>query len=150
MNLSKQDIAQELGQPPSWVSMRLGLLQASSKIKKLIENRQIEDFRTIHELRKLEEEKPEAAFNIINKIEKKELRGSYRTNIKQAREAQSNYTQNTDTNTHTGEITNFKYNKKTQTLEIARTPSSSSNANIKLKISPNKLKEFLQNTLNKL
>jgi ParB family transcriptional regulator, chromosome partitioning protein len=86
MKLSKSQIAKELGQPASWVSMRLGLLNASDKIKKLITDHKVEDFRTVHELRKLEEESPRAASDIINKINKNKLTGSYRTQISKIRE----------------------------------------------------------------
>jgi ParB family transcriptional regulator, chromosome partitioning protein len=86
MKLSKSQIAKELGQPASWVSMRLSLLNASDKIKKLITDHKVEDFRTVHELRKLEEESPKAASDIIQKISKNKLTGSYRTQISKIRE----------------------------------------------------------------
>ena len=65
--------------------MRLSLLNASDKIKELIEKQKIEDFRTVHELRKLEEESPKEANIIINKINEDKLAGSYRAEIKRAR-----------------------------------------------------------------
>ena len=86
MKLSKSQIAKELGQPSSWISMRLSLLNASDKIKDLIKDHKIEDFRTVHELRKLEEESPKDASDIIQKISKNKLTGSYRTQISKVRE----------------------------------------------------------------
>ena len=66
--------------------MRLSLLNASDKIKKLITDHKVEDFRTVHELRKLEEESPKDASDIIQKISKNKLTGSYRAQISKVRE----------------------------------------------------------------
>ena len=104
MKLSKSQIAKELGQPASWVSMRLSLLNASDKIKKLITDNKVEDFRTVHELRKLEEEHPKDADDIIQKIDKNELTGSYRTYITTIREQK-----NSKKITHHNQVSNKKH-----------------------------------------
>ena len=112
MKLSKSEVAKELGQPASWISMRLSLLNASDKIKELIEKQKIEDFRTVHELRKLEEESPKEANIIINKINEDKLAGSYRAEIKRARtnnQLNKNINKNINTKLDQPIISNIEY-----------------------------------------
>ena len=139
--LSKTQIAKELGQPPSWVSMRLSLLSASSSIKELIKKQKLEDFRTIHELRKLEEENPNKAKDIITKISKDELKGSYRSKINQARKTKKNQNEDiTQNDTNYPEISDIYYNKKSNLLTIDSNNFNTSN----FKISQKNILKFIE------
>jgi ParB family chromosome partitioning protein len=86
MRLSKLQVAKELGREPAWISIRLGLLQASDSIKKLVTEGVVEDIRTLHELRMLEAESPGVAEELIGRIRRNQVSGSYRQAIAQARE----------------------------------------------------------------
>lgn len=85
LKLPKSEVARELGRDAAWVSIRLGLYQAPEVVKAVVKEGLIEDARTLHELRKLAEEKPKKAEEIIEKIRKNQLSGSYRTVIAEAR-----------------------------------------------------------------
>ena len=85
LGMSKSQLAKELGRDPAWVSIRLGLQHASDKIKQLVSQGVIEDVRTLHELRKLEKENPKAAEDLVDKICRNEVSGSYRQVIAKAR-----------------------------------------------------------------
>lgn len=78
MDLSKAQVAKELGRDSSWVSIRLGLQKASEDIKKLVSDGIIEDVRTLHELRKFEEENPDRAVQLIKRFRNNNVNGSYR------------------------------------------------------------------------
>lgn len=78
MDLSKAQVAKELGRDSSWVSIRLGLQKASPEIKALVSDGIIEDVRTLHELRKFEEESPEKARQLIHRFRNNNVTGSYR------------------------------------------------------------------------
>lgn len=78
MDLSKAQVAKELGRDSSWVSIRLGLQKASDDIKSLVSDGIIEDVRTLHELRKFEEENPERAGQLIKRFRNNNVSGSYR------------------------------------------------------------------------
>lgn len=78
MDLSKAQVAKELGRDSSWVSIRLGLQKASDDIKSLVADGIIEDVRTLHELRKFEEENPERACQLIKRFRNNNVSGSYR------------------------------------------------------------------------
>jgi ParB family chromosome partitioning protein len=85
MKLSKWQVAKELGRDPGWISIRLGLQQASPSIKSLVSEGIIEDVRTLHELRMLEAENAKAAQQLIDRIRKNQVSGSYRQAIAEAR-----------------------------------------------------------------
>ena len=137
-NLSKAQIAKELGQPASWISMRLSLLNASSNIKKLIQKQKLEDFRTIHELRKLEEESPKKAKDIINKISKDKLTGSYRAKISEARNNIKN------NNINYLNIFDMFYNNTSNLLTINTKTNKNSETNVtQFKISPKDMIKFI-------
>ena len=85
MRLSKSQVAKELGHDSSWVSIRLGLQKASEDIKALITDGIIEDIRTLHELRKFEEEAPLKAHQLITRLKNNTVSGSYRQVIASAR-----------------------------------------------------------------
>jgi len=89
MNLSKAQIAKELGRDPSWVSIRLGLKKASEGIKALIQDGIIEDIRTLHELRMFEESDPIKAQTLITRMRNNTVTGSYRQVIANARRAKN-------------------------------------------------------------
>ena len=114
-------MAEQIGQTAAWISMRLSLLGASDKIKKLIEDRKIEDFRTIHELRKLEDQDAIAAAKIISQINKNQLNGSYRKQITQARsnlkQKANNLSNNLSNNSANTSSTNKLVNKLVNKLE---------------------------------
>ena len=74
-------MAKELGRDAGWISIRLGLLQASERIQNLVKEGLIEDVRTLHELRKFETDHPKKAQDLLAAIEKNEVSGSYRTVI---------------------------------------------------------------------
>ncbi|MDO8953757.1 MAG: ParB/RepB/Spo0J family partition protein [Gammaproteobacteria bacterium] len=85
MGVTKAQVAAELGRDPAWISIRLGLQGASVKIRELAEQGIIEDIRTLHELRKLEDESPAKAKDLIEKIRLNQLSGSYRQVISSLR-----------------------------------------------------------------
>ena len=85
MGVTKSQLAKELGRDPAWVSIRLGLQKASQSVKSLIEEGVVEDVRTLHELRKLDSESPQAAQQLIGKIRANQVAGSYRDAIADAR-----------------------------------------------------------------
>lgn len=85
LGVSKSRLAQELGRDAAWVSLRLGLQHASEGVKQLVEEGVIEDARTLHELRKLEAEKPKVAAELIEKLRDNQVSGSYRQVIAAAR-----------------------------------------------------------------
>lgn len=89
MGLSKQQIAKELGRDSAWISLRVGLLNANSKIKNLIITEKISDLRALHELRKLSEEDPALFEKVLHKIDDLEPSGGYRHLIRTTRKAQS-------------------------------------------------------------
>jgi ParB family chromosome partitioning protein len=78
LSVSKAQIGKELGRDSAWVSIRLGLQQASDDIKKLIKDGFVEDVRTLHELRMFERETPDKAKQLIDQIRKNQVSGSYR------------------------------------------------------------------------
>lgn len=78
LKVNKNQVAKELGRDPSWVSIRLGLQQASPEIKSLVQDNLIEDIRTLHELRMLETEHPQQAKKLIQRVRKNQVVGSYR------------------------------------------------------------------------
>lgn len=86
MGVTKSQLAKELGRDPAWVSIRLGLQKASDQVRKLVNEGIVEDARTLHELRKLDNEDPRAASVLIDKIRTNQLSGSYRDIIAEARE----------------------------------------------------------------
>ncbi len=87
MNLSKTEVARELGRDIAWISIRLGLRKASDEIKQLVREGLIEDIRTLHELRMFEEEAPEKAKKLITRIRSNTISGTYRQVIAGARNA---------------------------------------------------------------
>lgn len=89
MKISKFQVAKELGRDPAWISIRVGLQQASADIKALVNDGIIEDVRTLHELRMLETESPVSAQQLINRIRNKQVSGSYRQVIAEARHKRS-------------------------------------------------------------
>ena len=135
MKLSKSQVAKELGQPSSWVSMRLSLLNASDNIKTLIKKQKLEDFRTIHELRKLEEQNPKKAKDIIQKISENKLSGSYRTQISNARKNKSpenklnNKLNNKLANNQENKISDIYYDSKNNLLTITSTGTDTGTGN---------------------
>jgi len=84
--VSKGRLAEELGRDSSWISIRLGLLHASDAIKSLVNDGVIEDVRTLHELRKLEQENPEVASEMITQFSYNQVSGSYRQVVSQTRQ----------------------------------------------------------------
>ena len=76
--INKQEVAKELGRDAAWVSIRLGLQQASDAVKDLVKDGLVEDIRTLHELRMLEKEQPSKAWELIERVRKDEVSGSYR------------------------------------------------------------------------
>ena len=137
--LSKREVAEQIGQTSAWISMRLGLLGASDKIKQLIEDRKIEDFRTIHELRKLEDQDVKAADKIISQINKNQLIGSYRKQITQARSDIKKRTNNLSTHNL---VNNLEYNTKSNTLTVYKADGTEHLYKVK--------KDLLLNLLNKI
>jgi ParB family chromosome partitioning protein len=85
MQLSKTEVAKELGRDTAWISIRLGLKKASEEIKQLVREGFIEDIRTLHELRMFEEEDPEKAKKLITRIRANTISGTYRQVISGAR-----------------------------------------------------------------
>jgi|GEM_PF-1802164 len=85
MDLSKLQIAKELGRDASWVSIRLGLQDASQEIKSLVKDGFIEDIRTLHELRMYEKEDAASALKLMMLIRNNQVAGSYREAISKAR-----------------------------------------------------------------
>lgn len=145
-NLSKTQIAKELGQPASWISMRLSLLNASSNIKDLIKKQKLEDFRTIHELRKLEEENPSKAKDIINKISQDKLTGSYRSQISEARNNNNNQPLNKSDNINyqdISEISEISFNHKSNLLTIRSKQNSKQLKKLQFKISQKNILKFI-------
>jgi len=86
LGVSKRRLAKELGRDSAWISIRLGLLHASDAIKALVTDGVIEDVRTLHELRKLEQENPEVAGEMITQFSHNQVSGSYRQVISQTRQ----------------------------------------------------------------
>lgn len=95
MRLSKAQVAKELGHDSSWVSIRLGLQKASDDIKALIREGVIEDIRTLHELRKFEEESPLKAQQLMSRLKNNTVSGSYRQVIANARREKKTMRANT-------------------------------------------------------
>lgn len=85
MNISKTEVAKELGRDVPWISIRLGLKKASEDIKQLVREGFIEDIRTLHELRMFEEEEPDKAKKLITRIRANTISGTYRHVIAGAR-----------------------------------------------------------------
>lgn len=85
LKVNKSEIARELGRDGPWVAMRVGLQKASDDIKALIKDGFIEDIRTLHELRKFEEESPQKAQKLIKNIRNNAVSGSYRQVIASSR-----------------------------------------------------------------
>jgi ParB family chromosome partitioning protein len=85
MNISKSEVARELGRDVGWISIRLGLQKASEDIKQLVREGVIEDVRTLHELRMFEVEQPEKAKKLITRIRANTISGTYRHVISGAR-----------------------------------------------------------------
>jgi ParB family chromosome partitioning protein len=85
MNISKTEVARELGRDVGWISIRLGLQKASEEIKQLVREGVIEDIRTLHELRMFEVEQPEKAKKLITRIRANTISGTYRHVISGAR-----------------------------------------------------------------
>lgn len=77
-SLSKGEIAQALGRDAAWVSLRLGLQKAPEKIKALVREGLIEDLRTLHELRMMEETHAQTVDAFIEQVRKNQISGSYR------------------------------------------------------------------------
>ena len=86
LGVSKGRLAEELGRDSAWISIRLGLLQASDDIKSLVGEGVIEDVRTLHELRKLEQQNPKVASEMMEQFRHNQVSGSYRQIISQARQ----------------------------------------------------------------
>ena len=86
LGVSKGRLAEELGRDSAWISIRLGLLQASDDIKSLVDDGVIEDVRTLHELRKLEQENPKVAGDMMQQFRQNQVSGSYRQVISQTRQ----------------------------------------------------------------
>ncbi|MDA7742009.1 ParB/RepB/Spo0J family partition protein [Francisellaceae bacterium] len=84
--LKKGVVAKSLGHDNSWVSMRMKLAESADSLRALSEGGLIDDARTLYELKKFEDEMPEAAKEFIEKIHAKKIRGSYRAAIKRARD----------------------------------------------------------------
>ena len=76
--INKQEVAKELGRDAAWVSIRLGLQQASDAVRDLVKDGFVEDIRTLHELRMLEKEQPSKAWELIERVRRDEVSGSYR------------------------------------------------------------------------
>ena len=85
MKLNKIAVAKQLGHDPAWVSIRLGLQKASEQVKKLVRDGVIEDIRTLHDLRMFEMESPDKAKQLIQRIIKNKVAGSYRQVVSSAR-----------------------------------------------------------------
>ncbi len=85
LGIPKQEIAKELGRDSAWVSMRLGLYAAPQIVKDLVNEQLIEDWRTLHELRMLADEAPELMGDVVDRIRKNQLSGSYRVTIGEIR-----------------------------------------------------------------
>ena len=83
---SKTQIAQSLGRDPSWISMRLRISKSSSVIRHLANDGYIEDVRTLYELKKLEDELPQAANEFVTKVRQNKVHGAYRQAIKRSKE----------------------------------------------------------------
>ncbi len=86
MAVNKAQVAKELGRDPGWVSIRLGLQQASDDIKNLVTDGLVEDVRTLHELRMLEKDQPQAAKRFMQRVRKDQVVGSYRQVIANLRQ----------------------------------------------------------------
>ena len=85
MALSKSQVAKELGHDAGWVSIRLGLHEASDAIKDLVKAGLVEDIRTLHELRMFEQEDCKNSLKLIERIKHNQVAGSYRDAISKAR-----------------------------------------------------------------
>ena len=85
--MSKAAIANALGRDAPWLSIRLGLLQASPEIKNLVSSGLIEDVRTLHELRMFEREFPREAKDLIWNIQNERMVGGHREIIASSRRA---------------------------------------------------------------
>ena len=85
MKLNKIDVAKQLGHDSAWVSIRLGLQKASSQIKSLVDDKLVEDIRTLHDLRMFEMEDAKKASALIKQIRNNEISGSYRQAISNSR-----------------------------------------------------------------
>ena len=84
--LKKSEVAKSLGHDNSWISMRLKLAESTETLRGLSQDGIIDDVRTLYELKKLEDELPEAAIDFVEKVRTKKIRGSYRAAIKRARD----------------------------------------------------------------
>ena len=84
--ISKTQIAQSLGRDPSWISMRLRISKSSNVIRHLANDGYIEDVRTLYELKKLEDELPQAASEFVTKVRQNKVHGAYRQAIKRSKE----------------------------------------------------------------
>ena len=85
MGLSKKQIAAELGRDATWISMRLGLLESSPTLKNLLQSGKVTDLRTLHELRQLERENPEAAETALLRLQTQNFNGNFRSLIQSLR-----------------------------------------------------------------
>jgi len=86
MKVNKSKVAKELGHDAAWISIRLGLKEASEEVKSLVDEGLIEDVRTLHELRMFEAESPKKAKELMRKIRLNQVSGSYRQVISQLRQ----------------------------------------------------------------
>ena len=83
--VAKAEVAKSLGRDPSWISLRLKLAGASDNIRAISQAGFIEDVRTLYELKKFEDELPEAAAHFIEKLRHHRVKGAYRQAIKRAK-----------------------------------------------------------------
>lgn len=86
LGVNKLEVAKEIGRDPAWISIRLGLNEASDAIKGLVKDGFIEDIRTLHDLRMFEKEAPKRCHAFIDRVRQNQIAGSYREAISLARQ----------------------------------------------------------------
>ncbi len=84
--MDKKSVAQAIGRQPSWVSMRLSIHGASEAVRQASQQHQIQDVRTLYELKKFENDCPQGANDFLKKLEQEKVTGSYRQAVLRAKE----------------------------------------------------------------
>lgn len=85
MGMSKKDVAHELGRDAAWLSLRLGLLEASDAVKTLLRDEKVTDLRALHELKQLEQEHPDLAAQALKRLNEQDFSGNFRSLIQNLR-----------------------------------------------------------------
>lgn len=89
MGVPKHELARELGRDPSWISLRLGLMDAPPEIQALAEDEIVQDLRTLHELRKLQAENAPSFKTVLRKLREQDFQGSHRELLRKTRAAKT-------------------------------------------------------------